>query len=160
MSDFDSKTKSLPGQRKASEAYIEQRRNTLLDCIEKKQITMNRINNDTSNELCNSQWDKKVQHIRNKVKNENYVKLSEFKEDFRNFEYNYRDVARGPYIDIVWNERKKVTDSWDANVKRSIMARSYDGKNVESIYDDIMNSTLNPIDQLAADLGWAWAGKF
>ena len=86
MSDFDSKTKSLPGQRKASEAYIEQRRNTLLDCIEKKQITMNRINNDTSNELCNSQWDKKVQHIRNKVKNENYVKLSEFKEDFRNFE--------------------------------------------------------------------------
>jgi len=50
---------------------------------------------------------------------------------------------------------EKVSDSLDANVKRSIMARSYDGKNVESICDDIMNSTLNLIDQLAADLGWA-----
>jgi len=50
---------------------------------------------------------------------------------------------------------EKVSDSLDANVKRSIMARSYDGKNVESIYDDIRNSTLNLIDQLAADLGSA-----
>ena len=58
---------------------------------------MNRINNDTS----------KVQHIRNKVKYENYVTFSEFQEDFRNFEYNYRDVARDPYIDIIWNEQKK-----------------------------------------------------
>ncbi len=112
---------------------------------------MNRINNDTSSEFCNSQQDKRVQYIRNEFRQCDIILILDFQEDFRNFEV---------LTQISFGMNEKVSDSLDANVKRSIMARSYDGKNVESIYDDIRNSTLNLIDQLAADLGSAQAGKF
>ncbi|CAG8591766.1 10383_t:CDS:2, partial [Funneliformis caledonium] len=159
-SDFDSKTKAIPGrQRSSSEAYIKRRRKALIDSINTEQNHMNIFNMESSDYFCTTLWDKKIQHIRDAVKNGDYVTITEYQEDFRTFKDSYGLAARGPASSIVWNRRKKETDSWEENIVRLLSARPFDGKNMEFIYNNIMNSTLTPIDQLAADLGWGWAGN-
>ncbi|CAI2184242.1 17230_t:CDS:2 [Funneliformis geosporum] len=159
-SDFDLKTKTIPGrQRAASKAYIKHRRKSLVDSIKMDQENMSIFNMDASEYFSTRLWDEKIQPIRDRVKNGDYVEITEFQEEFSTFKNSYNLAARGPASSIVWDRRKKETDSWEENIVALISARPFDGKNIEFIYNNIMNSTLTLIDQLAADLGWGWAGN-
>ncbi|CAG8567426.1 12944_t:CDS:2 [Funneliformis caledonium] len=156
---FDTKTAALSGQREASKAYIQRRKNILVESINEEQENMSRYNQDASKECCNNIWDKKVQPICDKVKKGDYDSLEKFQKELNTFEHSYRNEALGPEIDTVWKKRFKAIDSWKANIKRSFMAVPYNHKNIETIYNEIMKSTLTPIDRMAEHLGLAWAGS-
>ncbi|CAI2198254.1 16546_t:CDS:2, partial [Funneliformis geosporum] len=156
---FDSDTSALPGQKKTSRAYVQQHKNVLVVRINTEQDNMISYNKDASKECCNKIWDEKVEFIRHKVKNGNYDTLDRFHKDLNTFKNSYRLAASGPAINTIWQRRLKEINSWEANVRRSIMAIPHNGKSVETIYNEIMKSTLIPIDELAKYLGIAWAGS-
>ncbi|CAG8506954.1 12182_t:CDS:2 [Funneliformis mosseae] len=157
-SKFDSKTADLSGKRRASEAYVQQRKNVLVNSINAEQEYMISYNKESSNECCNKLWDEKVEFIREKVKKGDYDALEKFQKDLNTFNNSYRLAASGPAIDIVWNKRLKEIESWEANVRRSIKSLLHNGKDIEIICHEIMKSTLTLVDQLAEYLGLAWAG--
>ncbi|CAI2199544.1 15275_t:CDS:2, partial [Funneliformis geosporum] len=156
---FDSDTSALHGQKKTSRAYVQQRKNVLVARINTEQENMISYNKHASKECCNKIWDEKVDFIRDKVKNGNYDTLDRYHKDLNTFKNSYRLAASGPAINTIWQRRLKEINSWEANVRRSIMAIPHNGKSVETIYNDIMKSTLIPIDELAKYLGVAWAGS-
>ncbi|CAI2190636.1 8544_t:CDS:2, partial [Funneliformis geosporum] len=156
---FDSGTSALPGQKKTSRVYVQQRKNVLVVRINTEQDNMIGYNKDASKECCNKIWDEKVEFIRDKVKNGNYDTLDRFHKDLNTFKNSYLLAASGPSIYSVWQQRLKEINSWEANIRRSIMAIPHNGKSVETIYNEIMKSTLIPIDELAKYLGIAWAGS-